>query len=66
MNARIHGTHEDQVAPLPVASVYVPAFFRDASVHIGPIEEPTARGSGHRGRTGADDDLGVTLPGRSG
>ena len=47
VNARIHVKHEDQVAPLPVASVYGPAFFCGASVHIDPIEEPTARGSGH-------------------
>ena len=59
VNARIHGKHEDQVAPLPVASVYGPAFFRGASVHIGPIEEPTVRGSGHRGRTETSLDLGL-------
>ena len=61
MNERIHGKHEDQVAPLPVASVYGPVFFRDVSVYIGSIEEPTSRGSGHRGRTGTDLDLGTNL-----
>jgi hypothetical protein len=61
VNTRIHGKHEDQVPPLPVASVYGPAFFRGSSVHIGPIEEPRARGSGHRGRTGTALDLGTTL-----
>jgi hypothetical protein len=59
VNARIHDKH--QVAPLPVASVYGPAFFRGVNVDIGPIEEPTARASGHRGRTGTTLVLGTTL-----
>jgi hypothetical protein len=43
VNARIHDKHEDQVAPLPVAFVYGPAFFFGVNIHIGPIEEPTER-----------------------